>query len=311
MKKKYLEGTGWSYIGKHHAYHYKEGKNLYALVEFHDVVGHVPVDYDESGKRLLENGSIGIMKINNNKFSSSVVYDRKHQIQEWYFDMIVSRGYDVKPFIFDAYLDVAVSPDRKARLLDEDELEEAYEKDFISRSDRITAYETGSYIMNHLIHDDQYMIHDFNNLKAAMLEKKNDLLEVSKEFLTIDSAHHIHLQVDDRLSFEDNCLHAFQTFDCIIENKDVLYLIVNDANDHHDVYSYFEHDACFKSVDEDTDKNVWLKSYYYPIDKSKVNYKGIIQDKLHKTMGRDKGICAEVYIYNQSKDTVIDFSVKE
>jgi len=261
MKKKYLEGTGWHYVGNHHAYHYRQENNLYALVEFHEVIGRVPVDYDNSGKILVEKGSLGLMKITNDKFSSSVVYDKHHVIQEWYFDMIVSRGYDIKPFMLDAYLDVAVSPDRQATLLDDDELEDAYDKDLISRADKITAYETGSYIMNHLIHDDKYMIHDFNQLKDDMIKEKDYYLKLAYNIENNKELKYYSINIASGLSTDENYLVAVDSFDRLINAEDLLVLFISHNGEHHDVYNYFDHNVCFKKVEGQ------VKTYYYPIEK--------------------------------------------
>ena len=63
------------------------------------------------------------------KVKLTAIYDENNSIIEWYFDIARKIGKDNElPYEDDLYLDVVVTPNGEAMLLDEDELKEAYNK---------------------------------------------------------------------------------------------------------------------------------------------------------------------------------------
>ena len=79
---------------------------------------------------------------NNKNIALSVAMDEKDQVIEWYFDiardtLLTEKGV---PYIEDLYLDVILYPSGEIELLDEDELEEALEKNDITKEEFDFAY---------------------------------------------------------------------------------------------------------------------------------------------------------------------------
>ena len=78
-------------------------------------------------------------------------FDDKDNIIEWYFDISRSLGIeDGVPYQDDLYLDVVVVPDGRIHILDEDELEEAYNKREISKDEYDMAFSVANMIINGL-----------------------------------------------------------------------------------------------------------------------------------------------------------------
>jgi len=78
----------------------------------------------------------------------SAVYDEKDNIIEWYIDIARMLGEeDGVPYEDDLYLDVVIVPDGRIHLLDEDELEDAYNRKEVSKKEYDMAYETANKIM--------------------------------------------------------------------------------------------------------------------------------------------------------------------
>ena len=74
--------------------------------------------------------------------------DDKDNIVEWYFDIARELGNeDGIPYEDDLYLDVVIVPDGRIHLLDEDELEDAYNKKEVNKKDYDMAYKTANMIM--------------------------------------------------------------------------------------------------------------------------------------------------------------------
>lgn len=75
-------------------------------------------------------------------FCITAIFDENKKIVEWYID--ISRRLGVEntvPYEDDLYLDVVIVHDGRKHLLDEDELNEAYENNIISKDEFDMAYE--------------------------------------------------------------------------------------------------------------------------------------------------------------------------
>lgn len=101
----------------------------------------------------------------------TAVIDEKDRIVQYYFD-ITYQNYlmeNGESYFYDLYLDVVLLPNGKLYLLDEDELEEALHKSWITQEDYDIAYQTGKQLMNRLEgNEDQlreFCLKYFNELK--------------------------------------------------------------------------------------------------------------------------------------------------
>ena len=84
----------------------------------------------------------------NSKVRMSAVYNENNEIVEWYFDIARSIGKENGiPYEDDFYLDVVLTPKGKIILLDEDEFEEAFKRNEMTKEE----YEDGYRIANNLM----------------------------------------------------------------------------------------------------------------------------------------------------------------
>lgn len=83
------------------------------------------------------------------KVRLTAIYNNKNEIVEWYFDIAKEIGKeDGIPYEDDMYLDVVLTPNGDILLLDEDELQEALNKNYITKEEFDEAYLTANSLIN-------------------------------------------------------------------------------------------------------------------------------------------------------------------
>ena len=117
----------------------------------------------KNGKQdcILKNGYkwLGLYP-KNKKYALTTIYNDKNEIVEFYFDMINNVGIENNvPYMDDLFLDLVFSQNGDKYILDEDELEEALDKNIISKAEYNIAYDTLHYLEN--IYEDK---ENFKNL---------------------------------------------------------------------------------------------------------------------------------------------------
>ena len=114
--------------------------------------------YDEqeitipNGKCILDDGYEWIEFYDyNSKIKLTAVYDDNSTIIEWYFDIArrIGKENDV-PYEDDLYLDVVARPNGEIVLLDEDELQEAFDRLEVSKSEFEMAYDEANKLIERL-----------------------------------------------------------------------------------------------------------------------------------------------------------------
>jgi len=167
MKRKFINGINWEWLDEY------SSKNIHiddiysgyiSLIKVKKVKQKITVDYEQSNLCLLDDGYKCLMFLpDNGKWCVSAVYNTAGEIIEWYFDMTKENSIDEcgNPFYDDLYLDIAVSPDFKVVILDEDELKEALESQIITISDYDMAYNTCNMIIKDIIPNKDFLISFF------------------------------------------------------------------------------------------------------------------------------------------------------
>lgn len=181
MKKKYIDGsdidpqwlldhtTTYQFIDDHQAH--------LTLINIHKVATKISVDYDDSDTCLVDDGYKCMMYLPVGKtWCLSVFIDNNNKIIEWYFDMTKMNALDNKdkPYFLDLYLDIAVSAKGFLVILDEDELDEAYEKGIIDGSDCQLAHETCQYLIKEVIPNSAFMNQFFYRHLERLTQMKNN-----------------------------------------------------------------------------------------------------------------------------------------
>ena len=105
-----------------------------------------------NGKCIIDNNYKWIEFYDySSKIKLTAIYDENSKIIEWYFDIAREIGKDDGiPYEDDLYLDVVVTPNGEVTLLDEDELNEAYNKREMTKEEYENAYKQSEQLMNKL-----------------------------------------------------------------------------------------------------------------------------------------------------------------
>lgn len=179
MKIKYIDASdlesSWLKAYRH-IMTYDEKRQAYlSLVAIDHVAFDIPVDYDQSGERLISDGYKCLIYLPMTEFwCLSVFIDDKDEIIEWYFDMTIENGLDElgKPYFKDLYLDLALSSKGHVLVLDEDELKGSLDVGEITPKAYELAYKTLKFLKDHVTVDDLFM-KDY--LMDAYMELKNKI----------------------------------------------------------------------------------------------------------------------------------------
>lgn len=119
-----------------------------SLIEIEEVKENCYVDIER--RCILSNGYkfLEIYKDNENYCITSIFNDNK-KLVEIYIDVSKKLGIeDGVPYEDDLYLDVVLVPDGRKHLLDEDELEEAFENNIINKEEYDLAYRVANKMYN-------------------------------------------------------------------------------------------------------------------------------------------------------------------
>lgn len=164
MKRKYLDASNWTWL-KDYTYQYyrvqDEWKGYISVVKMGKVKHKLMAHYGNEEVCLCDDYYKGVIFLPDNAhWCATAVYNNKNEIVEWYFDMTKENSVDEKglPYFEDLYLDIAVTPDFKTRVLDEDELQEALDKGIITQEDYQLAYDTCKYVLDEVIPNKAFLV---------------------------------------------------------------------------------------------------------------------------------------------------------
>ena len=111
----------------------------------------------------------------NKKYRLTAMYNENNEIIEWYFDIARKIGKEKgMPYEDDLYLDVVLTPEGDIKLLDEDELKDAFDRFEVNKSDYEMAYNEAKQLMNKLQNNkDTLKILTDKYLKEMLVEGEN------------------------------------------------------------------------------------------------------------------------------------------
>ena len=114
----------------------------------------------------------------NQNYWLTVMFNEKENIQQYYFDITDKNIMDDEdPYFYDLYLDIVVS-NKQIYVLDEDELENAYKENKISKEQVEKAIHTKDalvdYLENHYEDLEKVCYKYFNHLKETMYDLCNE-----------------------------------------------------------------------------------------------------------------------------------------
>lgn len=164
MKRKYLDGSNWSWLAER-SYNWKYTdevwKGYVSLIKMGRVKQKLTAHYGGQEVCLCDDGYKGVMFLPDGEtWCVTAVYNTENEIVEWYFDMTKANGVTEEgvPYFDDLYLDIAVAPDFSVRILDEDELQEALDEQVITQEDYELAYRTCDSVLKTVVTNKEFLV---------------------------------------------------------------------------------------------------------------------------------------------------------
>lgn len=168
----------------------EEKKYKYMYIDEKDYKGHLGQIHiikanqppKDLGEDYIERASSGCKWLEfypeNSNIAMTVCYNKENKILNWYFDIMQNvKIKDNNPYFEDLYLDVTITPNNVIKLLDGDELEEALNKNDISKEQYKLAYKCA----NELIAKIEGKVEALTKFSNKYFEKINLIDEVKDE----------------------------------------------------------------------------------------------------------------------------------
>ncbi len=137
---------------------------------FKDVINKITIP---NGKPIMDDGHEWLEFYDyNSKIKLTAMYDENAQIIEWYFDIArrIGKENDI-PYEDDLYLDVVVNPAGEIILLDEDELQAAYDRLEVNKEDYNMAYNHANQLIKKL-ENNKDKLEEFTNKYLKEFQNK-------------------------------------------------------------------------------------------------------------------------------------------
>lgn len=139
-------------------------------------VWNVPRDNGDSVCILNKNYKFLGVYPKDESYAITGIFDENKELVELYFDMTKENGdEDGRPYIVDIFLDLVITPANEKYVLDEDELDEALEKKYISNVEYDLAYETLHRLESK--YDSQESVNDLINVLKSYLDNLSKEIE--------------------------------------------------------------------------------------------------------------------------------------
>lgn len=112
----------------------------------------------------------------NSKYAITIMFDDKNNLIEWYFDISKNVGIENGiPFENDLYLDMVITPTGEMLVIDENELQEAFNKGEITQEDLDSAYQTLELLENKYVNNLDELV-KLTNYLCDKFKSKNRVL---------------------------------------------------------------------------------------------------------------------------------------
>ncbi len=138
--------------------------------KFKDVLNKITIP---NGEPILDDGHEWLEFYDyNSKIKLTAMYDENAQIIEWYFDIARKIGKENGvPYEDDLYLDIVVKPTGKINLLDEDELQAAYDRCEVNKEEYDMAKNQANQLIKRL-ENNKAKLEEFTNKYLKVFQNK-------------------------------------------------------------------------------------------------------------------------------------------
>jgi len=154
MKRKFSDRANWRRIIKKSyscmSIDQKEFHGILTFYRIHELRDPLYKVYGGKELCLADEGYVWMQHFPKGEhYVVTTMFDQNGKVVQWYIDVCKNQGLTEQkvPWFDDLYLDVVVLPSGEVFLMDEDELEEAYQAGEISYKDVLLAQKTASRVM--------------------------------------------------------------------------------------------------------------------------------------------------------------------
>lgn len=178
MKRKYADRPNWKrIIEKYYSSMYVDDENFrghVAMINLHKVREPLWVQYGQQRLCIVDDGYIWLQHVpEQGGHVLTSTFSSEGELVQCYFDIVKSVGTTQEgiPYWDDLYTDVVALPNGALHILDEDELEEAYLKSKISKTDYDYAKEEAQLLIQSIKSKTNYQMLSTRRYYLSMVEK--------------------------------------------------------------------------------------------------------------------------------------------
>ncbi|MDV2581801.1 DUF402 domain-containing protein [Alkalibacillus haloalkaliphilus] len=177
LKRRYADRSEWSRVkdrGYTQSYFDEDHfKGYVTLLKINQVSEPLKVSYRGHEICIIDNGYIWLQHFPEGQhFTVTTMFNVKGEVVQWYIDLSLRNGLEsAVPYYDDLFLDIVVLPNGQVFLLDEDELQQAFNKGIVNEEMFNLAYNEANRILQ---------LVELNQLEVLKLSKNHKELLISK-----------------------------------------------------------------------------------------------------------------------------------
>lgn len=183
MFKRFLHRNDWTRIIQREysmaRIHETDFNGFIALIKMNEVKAPLIVEY--LGKKLciVDHHYSWLQQLPlNENFAITSMFDENGEIVQWYIDITYKNGVENgEPYMLDLFLDIVVLPTGEIIEKDKDEIEEALQNNWITKSQYELAYQTFHRVLKQ-IQDGTFTYFDLSLKHRDLLELQNENLNI-------------------------------------------------------------------------------------------------------------------------------------
>lgn len=167
MKKKFLHRNDWTRILQRDysiaQINDKDFNGFIALIKMNEVKEPLIKEYLNKNLCIVDNNYIWLQQLpHNENFAITSMFNGNGEIFQWYIDITYENGIENgEPYMMDLFLDIVVLPTGEIIEKDKDELEEALQNKWITKSQYDFAYQVFRHVLKQ-IHEGDFKYFDLS-----------------------------------------------------------------------------------------------------------------------------------------------------
>ncbi|GEN46125.1 DUF402 domain-containing protein [Alkalibacillus haloalkaliphilus] len=177
LKRRYADRSEWARVkARDYTQSYFDDdyfKGYVTLLKINQVSEPLKVSYGVHEICVVDNGYLWLQHFPEGQhFTVTTMFNAKGEVVQWYIDLSLWNGIEnIIPYYDDLFLDIVVLPNGQVFLLDEDELQQAFNKGIVNKEIFNLAYNEANRILQ---------LVELNQLEVLKLYKNHKDLLMSK-----------------------------------------------------------------------------------------------------------------------------------